>query len=216
MRIVAIDGPAGAGKSTVARNLAERLSVPYLDTGAMYRAVTYAALRDGLDPNDETAVVSLLATTRIETNPGATLVDGVDVSTEIRGQRINSAVSHVAAMSGVRVILRQLQRDWVFARGGGVVEGRDIGTVVFPDATVKVFLTASPEVRARRRVAESGGDVDEIARWIAKRDALDSSRTDSPLRAGADYVVVDTSTMTIDTVVDDLYRRVIAAEEHRV
>lgn len=216
MRIVAIDGPAGAGKSTVARNLAERLSVPYLDTGAMYRAVTYAALRDGLDPNDETAVVSLLATTRIETNPGATLVDGVDVSTEIRGQRINSAVSHVAAMSGVRVILRQLQRDWVFARGGGVVEGRDIGTVVFPDATVKVFLTASPEVRARRRVAESGGDVDEIARSIAKRDALDSSRTDSPLRAGADYVVVDTSTMTIDTVVDDLYRRVIAAEEHRV
>lgn len=216
MRIVAIDGPAGAGKSTVARNLAERLSVPYLDTGAMYRAVTYAALRDGLDPNDETAVVSLLATTRIETNPGATLVDGVDVSTEIRGQRINSAVSHVAAMSGVRVILRQLQRDWVFARGGGVVEGRDIGTVVFPDATVKVFLTASPEVRARRRVAESGGDVDEIARSIAKRDALDSSRTDSPLRAGADYVVVDTSTMTIDTVVDNLYRRVIAAEEHRV
>lgn len=216
MRIVAIDGPAGAGKSTVARNLAERLSVPYLDTGAMYRAVTYAALRDGLDPNDETAVVSLLATTRIETNPGATLVDGVDVSTEIRGQRINSAVSHVAAMSGVRVILRQMQRDWVFSRGGGVVEGRDIGTVVFPDATVKVFLTASPEVRARRRVAESGGDVDEIARSIAERDALDSSRADSPLRAGADYVVVDTSTMTIDTVVDDLYRRVIAAEEHRV
>ena len=216
MRIVAIDGPAGAGKSTVARRLAERLQVPYLDTGAMYRAVTYAALRDGLDPTDEPSLVALLESTRIESTPNATIVDGVDVSVDIRSQRINSAVSRVAALSGVRGILRQLQRDWVFGRGGAVVEGRDIGTVVFPDAMLKVFLTASPEVRARRRVAESGGNVDEIAVSIAERDALDSSRADSPLRAGADYIVVDTSSMSIDDVVDDLHQRILESEKRNV
>jgi len=216
VRIVAIDGPAGAGKSTVARRLATKLGVPYLDTGAMYRAATYAALRDGLALDDEKSIVDLLARTAIDVGVEMTTVDGDDVTIEIRSARINSAVSRVAALSGVREVLRRTQREWVTARGGAVVEGRDIGTVVFPDALVKVFLTASPEVRAQRRVAESGGDVGEIARSIAERDAIDSTRADSPLRAGDDYVNVDTSGMSIDLVVDDLLRRVIEAEAHRV
>jgi cytidylate kinase len=212
MRVVAIDGPAGAGKSTIAQLLADRLGVPYLDTGAMYRAVTFAALRDGVDPRNEGAVAALAQKTRIELSPGRVVVDGADVTAEIRTQRINAAVSHVAALSGVRSILRNAQRLWVESRGGGVVEGRDIGTVVFPDATLKVFLTARPEVRARRRVAESGGDVDEIAQAIAERDRLDSTRSDSPLATAADSIQFDTSDLTIDQVVDDLHRMVIEKE----
>lgn len=144
MRVVAIDGPAGAGKSTIARALARRLGVPYLDTGAMYRAVTHAAIRDGVDPANAEAVTRLAVMSSIEVGDGDVKVDGVDVTREIRADHINHAVSHVAAISGVRTVLRDQQRAWVAAHGGGVVEGRDIGTVVFPDATLKVFLTASP------------------------------------------------------------------------
>ena len=212
MRVVAIDGPAGAGKSTIARALARRLGVPYLDTGAMYRAVTHAALRDGVQPNDVGAVTHLAGVSRIDVGEDRVTVDGVDVTREIRSDRINQAVSHVAAISGVRTVLREQQRAWVAAHGGGVVEGRDIGTVVFPDATLKVFLTASPEVRARRRVAESGGDVEAIARSIAERDRLDSSRVDSPLMTADGSITVDTSDLSIDQVVEKLHGLVVERE----
>jgi len=212
MRVVAIDGPAGAGKSTIARALARRLGVPYLDTGAMYRAVTHAALRDGVQPNDAGAVTHLAGVSSIDVGEDCVTVDGVDVTREIRSDRINQAVSHVAAISGVRTVLREQQRAWVAAHGGGVVEGRDIGTVVFPDATLKVFLTASPEVRARRRVAESGGDVEAIARSIAERDRLDSSRVDSPLMTADGSITVDTSDLSIDQVVEKLHGLVVERE----
>lgn len=211
--VVAIDGPAGAGKSTIARALAVKLGVPYLDTGAMYRAITCAVLRGGVDPRDEQAVAELSRRTAVEVEADRVTVDGADVTEAIRSSAVNSAVSIVAAQSGVRSLLREQQRAWVSARGGAVVEGRDIGTVVFPDATLKVFLTASPRVRAERRVAQSGGDVEEIARSIAERDHLDSTRDDSPLRATGDYLVVDTSDLGIDGVVallvDELGRRAV-------
>jgi cytidylate kinase len=203
-RVVAIDGPAGAGKSTIARSLARELAVPYLDTGAMYRAVTYAVLRDGLDPRDQEAVVALATRTSVEVGAETIAVDGHDVTALIRQVDVTQAVSFVAAISGVRNLMRDQQRNWVSAHGGGVVEGRDIGTVVFPDATLKVFLTASPRVRAERRVAQTGGDVEEISRMIAERDHLDSTRDDSPLVATKDYVVVDTSDMDIAAVVQHL------------
>ena len=212
MRVVAIDGPAGAGKSTIARALAKRLGIPYLDTGAMYRAVTFAALREGLDPGDAEAVTRVASEARIEVDDDRVEVDGVDVSREIRSDRINQAVSHVAAISGVRSLLREDQRAWVAEHGGGVVEGRDIGTVVFPDATLKVYLTASPEVRAKRRVVESGGEVEAIARSIAERDRLDSTRVDSPLMTADGSITLDTSELSIEEVVDELHRLVVVRE----
>lgn len=207
VQVVAIDGPAGAGKSTIAKSLAKRLGVPYLDTGAMYRAVTHAVLRDGVALDDEAGVRRLAESIKLSLDEREVTVDGENVTERIRSAEVNAAVSHVAAMSSVRAILRDQQRRWVEERGGGVVEGRDIGSVVFPDATLKVFLTASPAIRARRRVAESGGDVEAIARSIAERDRLDSTRADSPLATADGSIVVDTSDMTIDEVVEELHRR---------
>ena len=197
-----LDGPAGAGKSTIAKALAARLHLDYLDTGAMYRAVTFAALRSELDLADEDAVASLARRVELEVGGRGVFVDGVDATSDIRGPQVTAAVSKVAANSGVRAEMRQRQQQWAAERGGGVIEGRDIGSVVFPDAELKLYLTASPRVRAERRVAEAGGDVDEIERSIAARDLLDSTRADSPLTEAAGSATVDTTGLTIPQVLD--------------
>jgi len=200
--IIAIDGPAGAGKSTIARALAQRLGVEYLDTGAMYRAVTVAAMRRGVAVNDVERVASIAADLEIDVDDRGVFVDGTDVTSEIRSRAVTANVSAVAANSAVRSVLRAHQRAWGDERGAGVMEGRDIGSVVFPDAALKLYLTASPRVRAERRVAEAGGDVDEIEAAIAARDHYDSSRADSPLREADGSIVVDTTGLGIEEVLD--------------
>lgn len=202
--IVAIDGPAGAGKSTIARALASRLGLEYLDTGAMYRAVTHAAMDRSVALDDTEAVAALARSISIRVADGKTSVDDIDVSEPIRGGAVTAAVSTVAANSAVRRSMRDLQRAWGLSRGGGVIEGRDIGTVVFPDALLKVYLTASPRIRAERRVAEVGGDVDAMERSIMERDHKDSSRSDSPLSTSSDSVVIDTGGRTVDAIVDEI------------
>jgi cytidylate kinase len=204
VNVVAIDGPAGAGKSTIARELARVLNLPYLDTGAMYRGITCAVLRKGVNPIDDAAVAQLALATQLEISEDGLLVDGVDATVDIRGEAVTRAVSSVAANSEVRRDLRERQRSWVASRGGGVVEGRDIATVVFPDARLKVFLTASPLVRAQRRVAQIGGDVEQIALDIAERDHKDSTRSDSPLRESENAIMVDTSDRSIEDVVKQI------------
>jgi cytidylate kinase len=199
--IVAIDGPAGAGKSTVGRAVADQLNLDYLDTGAMYRSVTFAALRRGLDPADQDAVAGVSEEVAISLDGDLVLVDGVDASIEIRGREVTSAVSAVASNSRVRAEMVRRQRAWVVERGGAVVEGRDIASVVFPDATLKLFITASPRVRAERRVAEIGGDVEEVEASIIGRDRQDSTRADSPLVEASGSVSVDTSNLSIAEVV---------------
>jgi cytidylate kinase len=209
VKVIAIDGPAGSGKSTVAKRLAKRLGLGYLDTGAMYRAVTFAALRRGIDPADTEPVVSLAKSVEMDVSDDGVQVDGVDATIEIRGPEVSRAVSAVAANPGVREELVRRQREWAVERGGGVLEGRDIGTVVFPDAVLKAYLTARPEVRAERRAAEVQGlDYETVASDMARRDALDSGRDADPLRQADDAIEVDTSDLTIDEVVDGLVRRI--------
>jgi cytidylate kinase len=208
--VIAIDGPAGSGKSTIAKALAERLGRSYLDTGAMYRAVTFAALRDGVDPANGDALGQLARAMMLTVDDRVT-VDGDDATDAIRGAEVSGAVSVVAAHPAVRSEMRRRQREWAEERGGGVIEGRDIGTVVFPDAVMKVYLTARPDVRAHRRAAEVGeADEATIARWaanLAERDHLDSTRVDSPLREASDATVIDTSDRSIDQVIDDIVGR---------
>jgi cytidylate kinase len=180
--------------------LAARLGLEYLDTGAMYRAVTFAAMQRGIPLTDTDSIGRLSREIELDVGDHGVLVDGIDATAAIRSREITAAVSAVAANSEVRAELRERQRAWAEERGGGVVEGRDIGSVVFPDATLKLYLTASPRVRAERRVAEAGGDIDEIERAIALRDESDSTRADSPLREADGSVVVDTSGLPIDAV----------------
>ena len=209
MRVIAIDGPAGSGKSTVGRKLAERLGLTYLDTGAMYRAVAFAAIRHGIDPDEPDAVAALARAVDIQVDDDGVRVDDIDATLEIRGPEVTRAVSLVAANSAVREELRTRQRAWALERGGGVIEGRDIGTVVFPDALLKVYLTASVKVRAKRRAKEMTDlEYDEVAADIARRDAADSGREDSPLATAGDAVVLDTSDMSIDEAVDELVEMV--------
>lgn len=204
--VIAIDGPAGAGKSTVGRAVAARLGVGYLDTGAMYRAVTFAVLRRAVDPYDLAAVeqVAMSIDLDIRDVDGATVVtvDGEDATVDIRGREVTESVSAVAANSAVRAELVERQRAWIRSEGGGVVEGRDIGSVVFPDADLKLFVTASARVRAERRVADIGGDVDDVEASIIERDRKDSSRADSPLVEASGATVVDTTGLSIEAVVD--------------
>lgn len=205
--IIAIDGPAGAGKSTVGRAVAAQLGLGYLDTGAMYRGVTYAVLRRGVEPSDLDQVAAVVGDVEVWVGPepdgesDVVIVDGEDVTASIRGRQVTATVSVVAANSAVRSELVKRQRAWAAEQGGGVVEGRDIGSVVFPDATLKLYVTASPRVRAERRVAEIGGDLDEIESSIIERDRKDSSRANSPLTEAAGATVVDTTGMSIDEVV---------------
>lgn len=212
--VIAIDGPAGAGKSTVARAVAAELGLDYLDTGAMYRAVTFAVLRRGVSVTDTVEVARLATVIDLEMTPTTVVVDGVDATAAIRGREVTDAVSAVAANQAVRTILVDRQRAWVAERGGGVVEGRDIASVVFPDAALKLFVTASPRVRAQRRVAETGGDVREVEASIIERDRRDSTRDSSPLLVATDAVEIDTSDLAISDVVAEVVR--MAAERgHR-
>jgi CMP/dCMP kinase len=209
VKVIAIDGPAGSGKSTVARRLAARLGLEYLDTGAMYRAVTFAALRRGIDPADPEPVAALARAVELEVGIDAVRVDGVDATIEIRGPEVSRAVSLVAANPDVRTELVRRQREWATERGGGVLEGRDIGTVVFPDAVLKVYLSARPEVRAERRAAEvSDLDYETVAADMARRDALDQGRDNAPLMRADGALELDTSDMTVDEIVDELAGRI--------
>jgi cytidylate kinase len=203
-RVIAIDGPAGAGKSTIAKALASRLSMKYLDTGAMYRAVTYEAMLRKLDLDDQNEITLMAQECDLHVGIDRVIINGHDATQAIRGPEVTGNVSKVASNSDVRSEMRIRQQEWATAHGGGVIEGRDIATVVFPDAVLKVFLTASPEVRAQRRVDQSGGNVAEIAAAIAERDLTDSTRADSPLAASSDSVVVDTSNREIDDVLDEI------------
>ena len=203
-RVIAIDGPAGAGKSTIAKALSARLSMKYLDTGAMYRAVTYEAMLRDLDLDDQDNIALMAQECDLHVGIDRVIINGHDATSAIRGTEVTGNVSKVAANSGVRTEMRIRQQEWATAHGGGVIEGRDIATVVFPDAVLKVFLTASPQVRAQRRVDQHGGNVSEIAAAIAERDLLDSTRADSPLASSSDSVIVDTSDRAIDDVVDEI------------
>jgi len=201
--VIAIDGPAGAGKSTVGRAVARRLGLQYLDTGAMYRAVAFAALTEGVPVADLAGVAEVARQMRLlMADDGAVTVNGVDATAAIRGRDVTEAVSTVAANTPVREELRARQRAWAHARGGGVIEGRDIGTVVFPDAALKLYVTASARTRAERRVGEIGGDVHDVEASINERDRRDMDRHDGPLRADDRAVVVDTTGLSIDEVVE--------------
>lgn len=209
--VIAIDGPAGSGKSTVARRLAAALDLDYLDTGAMYRSVTFAALARGADPDDDLEHIADIATAcEIDIrSDGTVLVDGIDVTTQIRGPEVTRAVSAVAAIPAVRAELVSRQREWARRRNGGVLEGRDIGSVVFPDARLKVYLDASAEVRAARRAGEVRDlDYDTVAADLARRDAFDSGRSADPLMRADGAIELDTSHLTIDEVVELLVARV--------
>ena len=219
--VVAIDGPAGSGKSTVARRVAELAELRYLDTGATYRALTLALLRRGIPIEDPEAVADAAKAVdlTLELAPGPAgvarvLLDGVEPGPALRSPEVNATVSAVAAIPAVRELLVGLQRSLVGV-GGIVVEGRDIGTVVWPDAEVKVFLTATKHERARRRSgdAEGGG---ETAETLARRDVLDSGRAASPTKAAADALVIDSTTRTIDQVVDQVLGLIEVARASRL
>ncbi len=214
--VVAIDGPAGAGKSTCARLLAVRLGYRFLDSGALYRALTLKAMREGLAPSDEDALAELAGRTNIVLQAGSetrVVLDGEDVSQAIRGPGVTNAVPTVASLPRVRAAMFRIQREFAAdcrTSGVGVVaEGRDIGTVVFPGARWKFFLDADPAVRAGRRAKERGDrDVAAVERSIRERDKMDTERHAAPLRAAEDAIVVDTSALDLNGVLEVMERRI--------
>ncbi len=203
---IAIDGPAGSGKSTIAKLVASQLGITYLDTGAMYRAITYKVLNSKMKIEEGPAMDALLADTRIDIGDSSVWMDGEDVTAAIRTQEITGAVSAVSSLASVRRDL--VQKQQAIAKGKSIVmDGRDIGSKVLPDATLKIFLTATPEERGRRRWLEmkakgQTADLDDIIRDIERRDTLDSTRTHSPLTCTNDALMLDTSEMSIDEVKD--------------
>jgi CMP/dCMP kinase len=203
--IVAIDGPSGAGKGTVSRTLAQELGYRHIDTGAMYRAVGWKAAHDGIPFDDEARVAAVARTSDIVVEGGVVMIDGHDITRDIRTPEIDKASSAVARVPKVREVLVARQRE--MGRGGGVVmEGRDIGTVVFPDADVKIYLDASSEERARRRLHDAAHTASKagqaaVAESIAARDRSDTTRTASPLTMAPDAVLIDTTEMSIPEVV---------------
>jgi len=211
--VIAVDGPAGTGKSSVSRGLARALEARYLDTGAMYRIVTLAVLRAGIGLDDANSIAAVAAEAKLavgyDPDEDHSYLAGEDVSTEIRGDEVTTAVSAVSAVPAVRTRLVELQRQLAAGAGNVVVEGRDIGTVVLTDADVKIFLTASAQERARRRNDQNianglGDDYEAVLADVQRRDHLDSTRAVSPLRVADDAVVVDTSDMSESEVIDHL------------
>jgi cytidylate kinase len=194
--VVAIDGPAGSGKSTLSRALAVRLGLRRLDTGAMYRSVAWAVLQRGIDTDNGEAVADLARSLAIEVDDRV-VVDGTDITEAIRGPEVSATVSAVAANPAVRTVMVERQRRWVATHGGGVVEGRDIGSVVLPDADLKLYLTASVEVRAARRSEEG-------AKAVARRDRLDSTRATSPLEVPEGARVIDTGALSVGQIVEEV------------
>jgi CMP/dCMP kinase len=197
--VIAIDGPAGSGKSTVARSVAKRLGLAHLDTGAMYRSIALAALRAELDTTDLEATAKLARKTHVYVGPDGVFVDGVDSTDAIRTEEVTKAVTAVASNPQVRAVMVERQRTWIANNSGGVLEGRDIGTVVCPDATVKVYLVADAEVRAQRRAAEHS---EAVAQDMRRRDQADSTREVSPLMRADDAVEIDTTHLSVEDVVD--------------
>ena len=210
--VVAVDGPSGSGKSSTARGVAQRLSLAYLDTGAMYRAMTWALLRAGVDLDDPTAIAAAAQGVRLEsgTDPLDPTIraNGVDVAEPIRSDEVTASVSHVAAVPSVREMLVDLQRSIINASQHRiVVEGRDIGSTVAPQAEVKIFLVADPAARAARRAAEDGTeDATATELLLARRDEIDSTREASPLAKASDAVVVDSTHLTLEEVIDAIVR----------
>ena len=197
--IIAIDGPGGSGKSTVARSVARRLGFTYIDSGAMYRAIALWALRLGMDLDDLHRLEQLAKEARIELPDDRVVLNGEDVTAEIRAPRVSDAASRVAAQPGVRRAMREEQRR-IGSEGPSVMEGRDIGTVVFPDAKVKIFLDAQPDARAQRRASELGAAVEDVARDLDARDQRDRSRAEAPLTQAPDAEYLDTTHLTLTQV----------------
>ncbi len=204
--VIAVDGPGGVGKSTVANRVASFVGLPHLDTGSTYRAAGLIALRSGAALDDTSAILAAIDAVDIRIVDGIVRIDGIDVTQDLRTDEVTKASSVVAAHPEVRSHIVALQRSWVEDQGGSaVVEGRDIGTVVFPDAPVKIYLTARPEIRAARRSGDAEAadkSRDQIAAELTARDHADSSREASPLRPADDAEIIDTSDLSIDEVVE--------------
>ncbi|MFV9672252.1 MAG: (d)CMP kinase [Acidimicrobiia bacterium] len=217
--VIAVDGPGGVGKSTVASRVAVALALPHLDTGSTYRAAGLMALQSGAPLDDSDAVLAALDEVDIRINDGIVSIDDVDVTEALRSDEVTKASSVVATHRDVRERIVALQRAWVAKRGGSaVVEGRDIGTVVFPDTPVKIYLTARPEIRAARRSGDAEAadkSKDQIAAELAARDHTDSNRKASPLRPADDAEIIDTSDLSIDEVVEQVLALVKATADER-